>query len=342
MKILFVGVNRGNSKNTYTSLKNIYPKTKLLDTSRVLNKLKYKIFYHASPDFFNKSINNFYKKNVNKFYDLVFFMNVEYINDQSLETIKKYCNRTIFYCADNPFVTRDKYRWTLVKRLISKFDLVLFHQKSREKYVKKHKINNYLTLLPPYYKKIQCIYKKNNKKKNIVFVGTWFPERGKFFYELKKKGLEVDIYGLGWNKDKKYYKYLSKNVFMKFWSQKQVAKTISKYKIAIGLLSKGNNDDITRRTIEIPASGTLLCSERTPTIKKILKENKEAIYFNDANECVQNCRYLLNNLNMLNNITKNGKKKITKILRPEAERIFKKVLNQSFLKKNKNKFIYKF
>ena len=129
---------------------------------------------------------------------------------------------------------------------------------------------------------------------------------------------------------------------MKFWSQKQVAKTISKYKIAIGLLSKGNNDDITRRTIEIPASGTLLCSERTPTIKKILKENKEAIYFNDANECVQNCRYLLNNLNMLNNITKNGKKKITKILRPEAERIFKKVLNQSFLKKNKNKFIYKF
>ena len=45
---------------------------------------------------------------------------------------------------------------------------------------------------------------------------------------------------------------------------------------------------------------------------------------------------------MLNNITNNGKKKITKILRPEAERIFKKVLNQSFLKKNKNKFIYKF
>ena len=42
MKILFVGVNRGNSKNTYTSLKKVYPKTELLDTSRVLNKLKHK------------------------------------------------------------------------------------------------------------------------------------------------------------------------------------------------------------------------------------------------------------------------------------------------------------
>ena len=187
MKILFVGVNRGNSKNTYTSLKKVYPKTELLDTSRILNKLKHKIFYHASPDFFNKSINNFYKKNVNKFYDLAFFMNVEYINDRSLETIKKFCNKTIFYCADNPFVTRDKYIWTLVKRIISKFDLVLFHQ-SRREYVKKYKIKNYLTILPPYFKNIQQI-NSNNFKKNIVFVGTWFPER-KFFMNLKR--------GLSW------------------------------------------------------------------------------------------------------------------------------------------------
>ena len=69
--------------------------------------------------------------------------------------------------------------------------------------------------------------------------------------------LEVDIYGLGWNKDKKYYKYLSKNIVLKFLSQKQVATTISKYKIAIGLLSK-KYDDITRRTIEIPATGIFM------------------------------------------------------------------------------------
>ena len=343
MKILFVGANKGNSKNTFKSLKRIYPKTKILDTSRILGKIQYKIFYHASPSFFNSSINNFYKSNITNHYDLIFFMNVEYINEQSLKTIKEYSNKTLFYCADNPFVSRDKYRWALVKNIISKFDTVLFHQRSREKYVKKYKIKNYLTILPPYFKNIQQINSNNfKKKKNIVFVGTWFPERGKFFYELKKKGLEVDIYGLGWNKDKKYYKYLSKNIVLKFLSQKQVATTISKYKIAIGLLSKENYDDITRRTIEIPATGTLLCSERTSTIKKILTENKEAIFFDDTNECTHKCKYLLNNLKVLFDITKNGNKKITKILRPEADRVFKKVINISYFKKNNNKFIYKF
>jgi hypothetical protein len=343
MKILYVGANKGNSKNNFKSLKKIYPKTKILDTSRILNKLEYAIFYHIAPNLFNNQINNFYKNNITEFYDIIFFMNEQYINEKSLKTIKQYCNKTLFYCADNPFVSRDKYRWSLVKRIISKFDLVLFHQRNREKYVKKYKIKNYLTILPPYYKNIQQFKKKiNNKKKNIVFIGKWFPERGKFFYELKKNGLEVDIYGLGWNKDKKYYKYLSGNIVNKFLSQKQVAATISKYKIAIGLLSTENYDDITRRTIEIPATGTLLCSERTSTIKKILIENKEAIYFDDTNECVKKCNDLLNSTNKLLNITKNGNNKITKILKPEAERVFKKVINNSNFKKNTNKFIYKF
>lgn len=343
MKILYVGVKSGNSKNNFKSLKKIYPKTKILDTSCILNRLEYAIFYHIAPNLFNNQINNFYKKNITEFYDIIFFMNEQYINEQSLETIKQYCNKTLFLCADNPFVSRDKYRWTFVKKIISKFDLVLFQARNRQKYVKKFKIKNYLTILPPYYKNIHQLKKKiNSKKKNIVFVGSWFPERGKFFSELKQNGLEVDIYGLGWNKDKKYYKYLSGNIMNKYLSQKQVATTISKYKIAIGLLSKGNDDDITRRTIEIPATGTLLCSERTSTIKKILIENKEAIYFDNTNECVKKCNDLLNNTNKLLNITRNGNNKITKILRPEAERVFKKVIKKSNYKKNTNKFIYKF
>ena len=32
------------------------------------------------------------------------------------ELIKKHSKRTYFYCADNPFVKRDKQRWNLVKK----------------------------------------------------------------------------------------------------------------------------------------------------------------------------------------------------------------------------------
>ena len=80
MKILFVGANEGNSRNSYLSIKKIYPKTKILDTSKILNKFYYKIFYHIAPFFFNRIINTFYKREVNSFYDLIFLFNVDLIN----------------------------------------------------------------------------------------------------------------------------------------------------------------------------------------------------------------------------------------------------------------------
>ena len=187
MKILYVGVKSGNSKNNFKSLKKIYPKTKILDTSCILNRLEYAIFYHIAPNLFNNQINNFYKKNITEFYDIIFFMNEQYINEQSLETIKQYCNKTLFLCADNPFVSRDKYRWTFVKKIISKFDLVLFQARNRQKYVKKFKIKNYLTILPPYYKNIHQLKKKINSKKKILYLlVVGFQKEVNFFLNLSK------------------------------------------------------------------------------------------------------------------------------------------------------------
>ena len=221
MKILFIGVNKGNSKNSYEAIKKSYPQVEFLDAGKILSNFNYKIFYHISPYFFDQTISNFYKTKITKFYDLIFFFNVEFINEDSLKLIKKHSKRTYFYCADNPFVKRDKQRWNLVKKIISKFDLIIFHQKNREKYVKKFKIKRFITILPPYFKNIQFINKIKARKKDIVFVGTWFPERGKFFYELKKKGLNVDIYGARWDRDIRYYKHIKSNISLKFLGQKK-------------------------------------------------------------------------------------------------------------------------
>tara|TARA_B100000787_G_scaffold169452_1_gene160671 strand:+ start:1547 stop:2575 length:1029 start_codon:yes stop_codon:yes gene_type:complete len=342
MKILFVGANEGNSRNSYLSIKKIYPKTKILDTSKILNKFYYKIFYHIAPFFFNRIINTFYKREVNSFYDLIFLFNVDLINENSLNQIKKKSKKIYYFCADNPFVKRDKKKWYFIKKIICEFDLVIFHQKSREKFVKEYKIKKFVTILPPYYKNIHLI--KNRKKpiKQIVFVGTWFPERGKFFYELKKRGLNFDICGMRWNKDKKYFRLLKKNIILKNFTQKQVAKIVSKYQINIALLSKENQDDITRRCIEIPAVGSLLCCERTTTMSKVLVENKEAVYFSGPIECFKKCKKLLGDQRLMNKISIKGNNKIIKILKPESERIYKKIFNASFINKNINKFIIKY
>ena len=58
-------------------------------------------------------------------------------------------------------------------------------------------------------------------------------------------------------------------------------------------------------------------------MEKILIANKEAIYFNTPNECFKKCLYLLNNEKIIDKIRINGQKKILKILRPEAQNVFK-------------------
>ena len=57
----------------------------------------------------------------------------------------------------------------------------------------------------------------------------------------------------------------------------------------------GNKDNITKRSIEIPAIGTLMCANRTKAHNKILVEDKEAVFFSNAEECYKKCIKLLSN-----------------------------------------------
>jgi len=339
MKILFIGPNNGTSKHNYLSIKNLNKNTDFLNTDYFDKNKIFKFFlWHTNLKIFNHQINLFYKNNVKKDYDIIFFNNVPEITKKSILEIKKKTKKIFFFCGDNPFTNRDKFRWKNFKEIIPFIDLIIFHIEGRKKYIKKFNIKKYLITVPPYYKEVHFNNVRKIKKKEVVFIGTWFPERGKFFYELKKKGLNFDIYGNKWNKDKKYYKYLKENI-KKALNYKETAKIISKYKINIGLLSKGNDDNITRRCIEIPATGSLLCCERTKFLKLILKENKEAIYFSSADECYKKCVYLLKNENRIKNISINGNIKVRKKLNLEAKNIFKKILNFNLIKSKKKLII---
>ena len=338
MKILFIGGNSGNSKLAYQAINKIYRKTELLAVDNLLTKIEYAIFYHLFPSLFNYKINLFFKKKIKKKYDLFFFYNCEFINENLITKIKQSNSKAYFYCADNPFLPRDKQRWQLIKKVINKFDLVIFQQKNREKYVKKFKISKYVTILPPYFKGVHVRHNVRPKK-NVIFLGTWYPERGKFFYELIKLGLKVDIYGSHWQKDKKYYELIKQHIHLKNYQAHELSKIISNYKIGIALYAKDNDDDFSNRSIEIPAIGSLICSERSQALEKVLIENKEAVYFNTVKDCFNKCSHLLNNIKTIHKIRKSGQKKILNILKPEGERVFKKILSKNFIKKYNKKFI---
>ena len=346
MKILYIGSKSGNSLNKYKSFKKIYKNIDFLNTDNFFpfNRFTYPVFYRFNYFFFDYLIYAFYLKKVLKKYDLIFFFNVPFINKKSFNYLKKQSKKIVFYCSDNPFLKRDKNLWLPLLSVIKKFDLLIFQQKNRIKYAKEFKLKNYVVFLPSvnfkFYKEIK--FRNTNYKRNISFVGTWFPERGKFFYDLYKLGLKFQIYGSLWNKDKKYYKYIKHFINLGHVNLTKYRKIVSESKINLCLFSKGNDDDVTERCSEIASFGGLLCSERTLTMKKIFRENKEAIYFKNAKECKIVCNNILKNERKLRDIASNGNERIKQLNANDYE-ILKKIINITFdNEKTPNKFIFKF
>ena len=339
MKILFIGDNRGSSLAQYQSLKKIYKNVDIVSPSKILffkrssirEKIFSYIFWHISPKLFEPIINKYLLSKIkNTKYNLIVVRSIEFIGLKLILILKNYTKKIVMNCSDNPFVSRDNKRWDLCKPALKHYDLLIFHQFSRIKQARRYNLKKTLFLYPPYDKKSHSPPKMNFKEKrelknDIIFIGTWFPTRGRFMKKLYDKGLKFKIYGSRWNKDK-YFNQMKNIIVLGHVDFPLYSKLIYCSKIALGLVSEENLDEITRRSIEIPAIGSLLCAKRTKTHKKLFIENKEAIFFKNADECVQKCKKILNNAKLLKKISLNGHLKVTKKLNLSVDNMMKKIV----------------
>lgn len=71
--------------------------------------------------------------------------------------------------------------------------------------------------------------------------------------------------------------------------------TMAAAKIGLGLLSKRIPEQVTTRSVEIPATGALFLAERTAGHQELFKEGVEADYFEDDAELTDKVRYYLAN-----------------------------------------------
>ncbi len=127
---------------------------------------------------------------------------------------------------------------------------------------------------------------------DVLFVGTWMPERAPFLLRLAELGVPLSIRGNSWENAREWAE------LRRYWKGPGVvgddyAKAIQCAKVNLGLLSKGNRDLHTTRSLEIPALGGLLCAERTTEHCSMYLEGEEAIFWSDVDECAQACMSLL-------------------------------------------------
>lgn len=133
-----------------------------------------------------------------------------------------------------------------------------------------------------------------NYRSEVVFIGTWMRGEGRdqFVLDLVKRGIPVSIWGQRWQKSPLWEQlkgsYRGGNL-----SGRDYVAAIQGAKVCLGMLSKGNRDLHTTRTMEIPYAGGVLCAERTSEHLELYKEGVEAVFWRDVEECAQQCRRLL-------------------------------------------------
>lgn len=128
----------------------------------------------------------------------------------------------------------------------------------------------------------------------VAFIGTWMRQekRDEFIIALLNRDVPVNVWGSRWEKSP-YWNRLKKHYRGGALEGRDYVSAIQGSKICLGMLSKGNRDLHTTRSSEVPYAGGLLCAERTSEHLEMYAEGKEAVFWEDAEECAAVCIDLL-------------------------------------------------
>lgn len=304
LKILFLGAATGTSLHRVDALKRLGHDVDLVDTliffpkNRVLEKLLSKFIYEFGVGLLEPYVLNCLKRVVDKKrYDLVWNDQSVFIGPSIMAVLNEVSNYSIAYSVDDPFGTRDKKRFSLYQKAISFYDLVVVVREPNIAEAYAEGANNVL-----------CVWRSADEighrrlpieeiehwESEVVFIGTWMPERGPFLKKLLDIGVPLTIYGNRWEKAPEW------SMLKKVWRGPGLlgtdyVKAIQSAKICLGLLSKGNRDLHTQRSAEIPYIGSVLCAERTDEHLKMYEDGVEAVFWDSPEECAEKCFSLLGN-----------------------------------------------
>jgi spore maturation protein CgeB len=138
--------------------------------------------------------------------------------------------------------------------------------------------------------KPDILLKKNLHKYLVSFIGAYEYERANSLIYLANKGIDIHVWGNGWQKHHKQFKNLI--IYNKFLKEEELVEVICNSKINLNFLRKKNNDQITSRSIEIPSYGGFVLSELTADHLEIYPSG-ERILFKDDEDLLIKINYFL-------------------------------------------------
>jgi hypothetical protein len=230
--------------------------------------------------------------------ELIFVNQGEFLGPALLHRLRGLCVPIVSYTNDNPFAPPGASRFRFYREALRYYDLLAIVREESVVAAKRWGARNVVRvwMTADEVAHQPCDLTADDRLRfasDVTFIGTWMPERGPFMAELIKRDVPLSIWGDRWQKAPEWRTIAPHWRGPAIWDAYEYGATIQCAKISLGLLSKGNRDMHTRRSVEIPALGGLLCAERTAEHLTLYDEGQEAVFWSDAEECASQCLRLL-------------------------------------------------
>lgn len=249
--------------------------------------------------------------------DLVWVNSGELLGKACLQTLKGLKCPIILYSNDDPTGNRDGRRFDSLLRALPCYDLCAVMREVNKREYQERGAQNVLRVFMSYDEEAHRPFSQvsdipDTFRSEVAFIGTWMrhEKRDEFLLKLIQQGVPVSIWGSRWLKSP-HWKALQPHHRGGALSGRDYVAAMQGAQICLGLLSKENRDLHTRRSVEVPYAGGLLCAERTSEHQAMYQEGVEAVFWSDADECARLCKELLANDSRREDIRQAGMRRVS-------------------------------
>lgn len=269
------------------------------------------------------NISNYILARIGPKYDLVWIDKAVFIKPAVIKKIRQAAITLVHFTPDPAFIY---HRSRNFFNTIRYYDFCFTSKENEIDAYRRAGAKRVILSSQGYDLKIHHSYYRFDQKKDVCFIGHYENNRAKIIESLINSGIKVKLAGLKWRSFFQKYKGNTNLVFLgdSLYGE-NYAKTISGSLMALGLLSKWIPETLTTRTIEIPACGTALVTEKTPQIQAIFEEDG-AIYFQNTEELIEKIKFYTSHRENLKSISTKGLSRVKNCY--DYESIVKSCLDQ--------------
>lgn len=253
--------------------------------------------------------------------DLIFIYRGTHIFADTLHKIRIHCpnSRLVGYNNDDPFSPYyPRWLWRHFLKGLPEYDIVFAYRQQNVEDFRRAGARR-VEMLRSWYipeRSHPVVLTEEERSRfgcDVVFVGHYEDDgRVALLEEIVRQGWRLRLWGPGYDWDPVISESpeLKSQVPVRLVWGEDYNRALCGAKVALCFLSKLNRDTYTRRCFEIPATGTMMLSEKTRDLETLYLAGEEADFFSSKEELVEKLNVYLGNDRYRQNVANSGLKRV--------------------------------